>query len=144
VHPSFTDGGRIIALLRELARDRRFDAVAVARGGGDQSLGLWNDPAVAEALLALGKPFYTALGHSVHEHSADALADESFITPTAFGAAVGREVAARDRPWQPAQEPAPHRALSFPPEPAYLPLLKGAVAVLAVMVIILLALLLAR
>lgn len=44
--------------------------------------------AADRGLLALGKPFYAALGHSDYEPTlADLRADESFGTPAEFGAA---------------------------------------------------------
>ncbi|HEU4558420.1 MAG TPA: exodeoxyribonuclease VII large subunit, partial [Longimicrobium sp.] len=98
VEGNFGDRGQMIALLRDIADRDGCHAVAVLRGGGDaRSLELWDDPDVVEALLGLGRPFYTALGHSTNVLLADRYADESFDTPTAFGNAVGQLMTDRGR-----------------------------------------------
>lgn len=90
----FGDKEAMIASIRKAGEDSSCGAVAVLRGGGDaKSLEMWDDPDVVEALLALGKPFYTALGHSTDVLLADRFADECFDTPTAFGSAVGQLLA---------------------------------------------------
>jgi exodeoxyribonuclease VII large subunit len=91
---SFGNKEAMIASIQKVGGDPSCAALAVLRGGGDaKSLEMWDDPDVVEALLALGKPFYTALGHSTNVLLADRFADECFDTPTAFGSAVGQLLA---------------------------------------------------
>lgn len=95
----FSDTEEMIQAIRQ--HGGRFDcrALALIRGGGDQaSLDMWNDTELVATLLSLQKPFFTALGHSTDLLLADRYADESFDTPTAFGAAAGQAMALlRDR-----------------------------------------------
>lgn len=94
IRVGFGDKEAMIASIQKMGDDPAHEAVVVLRGGGDaKSLEMWDDPDVVEALLALGKPFYTALGHSTHVLLADRFADEFFDTPTAFGSAVGQTLA---------------------------------------------------
>lgn len=68
--------------------DENASAVAIVRGGNDQSMNLWNDREVIATLLAYEVPFYTALGHTHSTSLADRYADESFHTPGIFGASL--------------------------------------------------------
>ncbi|HEX2203613.1 MAG TPA: exodeoxyribonuclease VII large subunit [Longimicrobium sp.] len=91
VPANFGSRDEILRLVERLGADPGWDAVALLRGGGDaRALDMWDDPDLVEALLAMERPFYTALGHSTHLLLADRYADESFDTPTAFGHALGQ------------------------------------------------------
>ncbi len=76
-------------------------ALIFARGGSaDVTEDLWDDPRFVGDLLALGVPFYTAIGHSDRMHVADKWADQPFATPTHIGAelqAIVTRRAARER-----------------------------------------------
>ncbi len=73
-------------LLEESART--YDGLCLARGGGDpDSFSAWKDHRLIESMLACGKPVYTALGHTSDVTLADKYADQSFVTPSDFGAA---------------------------------------------------------
>jgi exonuclease VII large subunit len=63
--------------------------VAIVRGGDDESLEQWDDPAVVDAFIALNVPIYAAIGHSHKVTLLDKYADQSFSTPTSLGLAVG-------------------------------------------------------
>ena len=68
------------------------DAFAIVRGGDDASLELWNDPEVIRTLLALERPFYVALGHTHFVALTTQYADESFHTPSDFGAVINEVI----------------------------------------------------
>jgi hypothetical protein len=71
-------------------------AVIFARGGSaDVTEDLWDDPGFVYDLLALGVPFYTAIGHSDRMHVADKWADQPFATPTHIGAELQAIVSRR-------------------------------------------------
>ncbi|MBL8297777.1 MAG: hypothetical protein JNN30_05445 [Rhodanobacteraceae bacterium] len=69
------------------------EAVAVVRGGGGGIDAVGNSPRVVQALIELDKPFYAALGHTDSVCLIDKFADESFVVPHAFGAALADAVA---------------------------------------------------
>lgn len=72
-------------------RDHAVAGVAFVRGGSDPlTLQVWNDGALLRAFLDQPLPFYTALGHSHELLLADKYGDESFATPSDFGAQAGR------------------------------------------------------
>lgn len=75
------------------AKTRGYKAVLFAKGGGDRAgMLIWDNPELIERLLAEGITLYTALGHAKDRFLIDEVADESFATPTAAGAALGRAV----------------------------------------------------
>jgi hypothetical protein len=76
----------------------RCQAVCLVRGGGDvRDFACWEEEAFIAGLMALGRPFYTALGHSTSQPTlADRCADESFATPSEFGAAYAGAMRARE------------------------------------------------
>ncbi len=67
-------------------------AFAVIRGGDDDSMGVWDDPVVVKAMLDVGIPFFTALGHSHRVTLADKYAAQSFPTPGNFASSINEEV----------------------------------------------------
>jgi hypothetical protein len=72
-------------------RDHAVAGIAFVRGGSDPlTLQVWNDQALLRAFLDQPLPFYTALGHSHELLLADKYSDESFATPSDFGAQAGR------------------------------------------------------
>ncbi len=89
------------ARFLDLCQDEELRGVALVRGGSDPTtLKIWNDPALLRTLLDARVPFYTALGHSHELLLADKYSDESFSTPTDFGAHAGqisREIALAER-----------------------------------------------
>ena len=75
----------------QACRDHAVAGIAFVRGGSDSlTLQVWNEQALLRSFLAQPLPFYTALGHSQELLLADKYADESFATPTDFGAQAGR------------------------------------------------------
>ena len=66
-------------------------AFAVVRGGDDDSMDVWDDPEVVKALLDVGIPYFTALGHSHRVTLADKYAAQSFPTPGNFGSSINHE-----------------------------------------------------
>ena len=66
----------------------RTDAICLVRGGGDPlEFAVWDEPKFVLGLMELGKPIFVAVGHANYEPTlADLRADESFGTPSAFGA----------------------------------------------------------
>ncbi len=76
----------------------KYDGLCLLRGGGDpDSFATWNDPRLVTALLHCGKPFYAALGHSSDLTLVDKYADESFATPSDFGASYAEAWKERER-----------------------------------------------
>lgn len=65
-------------------------AFAVVRGGDDASLNIWDDPKLVAELVKFDTPFYLALGHSHRVTLADKYADETFHTPSNFGATLSQ------------------------------------------------------
>lgn len=64
--------------------------IAFVRGGkGDQSIQLWNDPRFVADLLALGIPFYTAIGHTDPFYLVEKHCDQPFNNPNDLGNAMG-------------------------------------------------------
>lgn len=82
------------------------DALVFLRGGGDiTDFSTWQHAQLVNGLLALGKPFYTALGHSTMQPTkADLFADQHFATPSDFGSAYAAAVQARHSAEQSARE----------------------------------------
>lgn len=74
------------------------DAICLVRGGGDaRDFTCWQETAFVTGLLSLGKPFYTALGHSTSQPTlADLYADEQFATPSELGSAYAAAMRARE------------------------------------------------
>lgn len=66
----------------------QYKALMVVRGGADDSLLIWDDPEVVDALLKLNMPFYLALGHSHHISLACMYSDECFNTPQNLGSTI--------------------------------------------------------
>lgn len=91
----------VIAKLQELDRSRSFDVITVARGGG-AGLRLFNDHAIARALVGMQTPSVTAIGHEDDKPFVEAVADRTFPTPTAFGNYLQQMKisARRERSWQ--------------------------------------------
>jgi len=95
---NFGNKTEMIRAITEVGAEPGCAALALLRGGGEaRSMEMWNDPEVVKALLAAGKPFYTALGHSTYVLLADRYADEAFDTPSAFGAVAGQVLGAEER-----------------------------------------------
>lgn len=76
------------AALITAVKEKSASAVIFARGGDDESIGIWNRPEFISELNALGIPYYTAIGHAHRLTLADNYADDFFATPTACGAAI--------------------------------------------------------
>jgi exodeoxyribonuclease VII large subunit len=85
------DPEAIRARLAEACSDEAIEAIAFVRGGSDPlTLQIWNDQTLLRTFLEAPLPFYTALGHSQELLLADKYSDESFATPTDFGAQAGQ------------------------------------------------------
>lgn len=69
-----------------------YKGLLIVRGGDDDSLFVWDDPEVVNALLTLEIPFYVALGHSHFSSLTCMYADESFNTPNNLGAAISSAI----------------------------------------------------
>ncbi len=85
--------------LRSAIDRRKPSAIAIVRGGDDETLRIWDEPELVGKLLDLNIPFYLAIGHSHLSTLADKYADESFHTPSSFGLALSshvKEIAERD------------------------------------------------
>lgn len=67
-------------------------ALAIVRGGDDRTMQVWDDHEVVSALIKLGIPYYTALGHTHSTTLADRYADGTFHTPSALGMAINSSV----------------------------------------------------
>jgi hypothetical protein len=91
VRTRVTNWPEMLVTAKEVAT--RCDAICLVRGGGPaEEFACWDEREFVAGLLALGKPFYTALGHSNYdERLAERLADQSFGTPSEFGTEYGRE-----------------------------------------------------
>jgi hypothetical protein len=101
-HPvSMSSKEAVIAKLQELDRSQEYDLIALARGGG-AGLRLFNDHGIARALVAMQTPVVTALGHEDDKPFAEAVADRTFPTPTAFGNYLQqmKSSAKREQLWQ--------------------------------------------
>ena len=64
-----------------------FDYIAFVRGGG-QGLEFFDKEEVCRAVLNCNLPFITAIGHESDVTILEQIADKSYHTPTAFGAAL--------------------------------------------------------
>ncbi len=88
---------KVMDLLKEIKEETKqygglLPAFAVVRGGDDDSMDVWDDPDVIRALLDVGIPYFTALGHSHRVTLADKYAAQSFPTPGNFGSSINHEV----------------------------------------------------
>ena len=86
----------VLNLLMKIKKDslkyqKLLPAFAVVRGGDDDSMMVWDDPDTVSALLDVGIPFFTALGHSHRVTLADKYAAQSFPTPGNFGSSINQE-----------------------------------------------------
>ncbi|MEZ2389344.1 exodeoxyribonuclease VII large subunit [bacterium RCC_150] len=103
------------AKLAETAA-KGYDLILVIRGGGHWSkLRVFEHPEVALAIHRCPIPIATAIGHEPDTSMADRAASFSFVTPTAAGEAVKRELDRRrfsdpkhnnQRTWAPKSSPA--------------------------------------
>jgi hypothetical protein len=85
-----SDSNRILSDLKSvISSGLNAKGVAIVRGGDDDSIDQWDDPAVVDAFIALDVPFYVAIGHSHRVTLLDKYADQSFSTPSSLGLAVG-------------------------------------------------------
>jgi exodeoxyribonuclease VII large subunit len=91
VRARFDDETAIIEAARQAVSDGA-QAVALARGGGAGLELTANSPRLTEALIGLGKPFYSAQGHGDDVFLIDKHADDCFATPSVLGLAVARGV----------------------------------------------------
>ena len=66
-----------------------FSAVAIVRGGDDDTIEMWDDPNLVIELHRIFEQYdaclYVALGHAHRQLLIEKFADQSFSTPTAFG-----------------------------------------------------------
>lgn len=92
IETNFMQPRQFIRDLQALSRNTNVKALVVARGGGDGIETIGDSPVVAEALLATGHPFYTALGHDKDVLLLDKHADQAFSTPSIFGQALAAAV----------------------------------------------------
>jgi len=85
----------VLSLLKKLKEDpytsNIVGAIAVVRGGDDDSMDVWDDSEVVKSLLDVGCPFFTALGHSHRVTLADKYAAQSFPTPGNFASSFNEE-----------------------------------------------------
>jgi exodeoxyribonuclease VII large subunit len=73
----------------DLAARLRVDLVVIIRGGGSKlDLGSLDSEAIARRIAALSLPVWTAIGHETDISVLDAVAAESFRTPTAVAEAL--------------------------------------------------------
>jgi len=80
--------GAVAAAVERVAR-RGVDLVLLARGGGSRSdLSAWDSPEVAQAIVRCRVPVWVAVGHAIDRSVADAVANQSFPTPSAAAAAL--------------------------------------------------------
>jgi len=77
----FGDEEQFIQALSRLL-EKGVAAIVVARGGGEKLMTIGNSSKVTKALVEMGLPYYTALGHFDNLHLLDRHADESFIAPS--------------------------------------------------------------
>lgn len=77
-------------LVKQLLRVKQdqFDACVLAQSSSDGSSNAWYADRLVEQFEPLGLPVYTALGQPGVITPADHYADDSFVTPSAFGAAL--------------------------------------------------------
>lgn len=82
--------GKKEALLNDLGSLKltNIKAIALTRGGDDQTLKIWDDADVVAKLLEFDIPFYVALGHSHALTLTDRYADGTFHTPSSLGTAI--------------------------------------------------------
>lgn len=79
----------LAAGIERLDADPRVDVIVTGRGGGsDDDLMAFNTETVTDAIVHAETPVVSAVGHREDETLADAVADETAITPTAAGTAV--------------------------------------------------------
>lgn len=88
-----SDATKIIAGLKEaMSTEVNAQAVAIVRGGDDDSIDQWDEPNVVQAFIELNIPFYVAIGHSHRNTLLDKYADQAFSTPSALGSAMAHAV----------------------------------------------------
>lgn len=91
VRARFDDEAAMVEAARQAVADGA-EAVALARGGGAGLELTANSPRLTEALIGLGRPFYSAQGHGDDVFLIDKHADDCFATPSVLGLAIARGV----------------------------------------------------
>ncbi len=74
----------IVAQLQKIKKyAKRFDAVAIIRGGGGEiGLSCYDDYRLAKSIAGFPLPVLTGIGHSTNETVSELVSYKSFITPT--------------------------------------------------------------
>lgn len=67
------------------ADQEQYDILCVARGGGDNIRGIFNDLGLCKQAIQCQSLIASAIGHAEDKPLFDIIADKYFITPTAFG-----------------------------------------------------------
>ncbi|MDF5919991.1 exodeoxyribonuclease VII large subunit [Pseudomonas aeruginosa] len=88
VETNFMEPEQFLSDLAKVCQDPAIQVLVIARGGGDSLEVIGDSREVACALLACGRPFYTALGHDDNVMLLDKHADRSFSTPSILGQAL--------------------------------------------------------
>jgi len=88
------DRGSLIEDMNTALEKHEPYAFAIVRGGDDPSLNIWDDSKLVSEIVNFESPFYLALGHSHRVTLADKYADETFHTPSDFGASLSQQYTA--------------------------------------------------
>lgn len=88
VETNFMKPEQFLSDLAEVCQDSTIQVLMIARGGGGGLEVIGDSREVAAALLACGRPFYTALGHDDNVMLLDMHADRTFSTPSILGQAL--------------------------------------------------------
>lgn len=99
IEANFGDQEKFLSTLHELRNRHDIAGVAIARGGGGGQELIGASREIISELIGMERPFYVALGHATDLALIDKFADQSFHTPSGFGAAIARAIwsAARRR-----------------------------------------------
>lgn len=79
----------VLSSLNEHLDSGEYSAMAIVRGGDDDTLDIWNDAAFVSSIVEVCERFdvalYVALGHAHRQFLIEKYSDQSFATPTALG-----------------------------------------------------------
>ena len=90
----------VLAALAHHLDSGDYSAIAIMRGGDDNTMDMWDDPAfvaeVSELFTQYETSLYVALGHAHRRCLIERYADQAFPTPSAFGDSLQGHIVQRE------------------------------------------------